>query len=441
MGEIKEIVRIFTPQMVIDAYHKVRDSIRNSSTFMAWRYKYDRVRYYFILRRLRRKVKSRPLNVLFLTISHQGWKYDSLYRLMDEDKNFSPQILVCPTVNRGYNEMVKLLDETYCYFSTKNYDVALAYNKGSNEYTDIRKFHPDIIFHTSPYKGQIDSRYYINRIKHALTCYLSYGIEINPFDWCYALELHQRVWKHFIGIQNDIKIIKKYCPWAVSNRVVTGYPTYEVITKGSADANAWKNKDNNYKRIIYAPHHTIEGNTGLLHFSTFLEYGEFILELAKKYKDKVQFVFKPHPLLRFNLENHPAWGKERTDAYYRQWEESENTNFVNGIYVDLFNSSDAMIHDCASFMYEYMCTQKPVMFLANAVDKGQYNDLGMVLYESHYKAKTKEDIIRFIEDVVLNGQDVMKPQRMKIFQEYVLPPNGCTAAENILNEIKKELRI
>ena len=81
MKPIKEIVRIFTPRVVIDAYHKVRDSIRNSRTFMVWLYKLDRLRYYFILRRLRLKVKKRPLNVLFLATYNQGWKYGSLYRL------------------------------------------------------------------------------------------------------------------------------------------------------------------------------------------------------------------------------------------------------------------------------------------------------------------------------------------------------------------------
>ena len=436
---IKEILRRYISQSIIDRYHRNRDSIRNFPAVV--RYIYDRFRYSIILCQLRRKVQKGPLNIIFLATYGQGWKYASLYRLMQKDPHFSPIVLVCPTVNRGHEKMLEVLDDTYEYFKVNGYNVVCAYDKKSENYLNISQFKPHIVVYTNPYKGLIDDRYYIDKIKKSLTFYVCYGVDINPFNWCYALELHQRVWRHFVGTQDDIGYAQKWSPWAISNRVVTGCPVYEMITQGSSSPKNWKNTDRKFKRIIYAPHHTIEGNTGLLHFSTFLEYGEFILELAKKYKDKVQFVFKPHPLLRFNLENHPAWGKERTDAYYRQWEEGENTNFVNGIYVDLFNSSDAMIHDCASFMYEYMCTQKPVLFLANSIDMGQYNKLGVALYENHYKANSKEELVKFIEDVVLGDKDPMKEKRIAIYDKYIFPPNGLTAAENMLNHLKQELKI
>ena len=48
----------------------------------------------------------------------------------------------------------------------------------------------------------------------------------------------------------------------------------------------WKLRDMNLKRIIWAPHHTIEGNTDDIAFSTFLEYYDLMLEIAEKYSDR-----------------------------------------------------------------------------------------------------------------------------------------------------------
>jgi DivIVA domain-containing protein len=63
-------------------------------------------------------------------------------------------------------------------------------------------------------------------------------------------------------------------------------------------------------------------------------------EFAEKYADRIQWAFKPHPLLRDTLYQHPDWGKERTDAYYGRWESMPNTQLETGAYVELFKQSD-----------------------------------------------------------------------------------------------------
>lgn len=438
MGRIKEIVRKITPEKSIRVYHRMRDSIQNSVTFMTMRYKFDRLKYWLIENRIRIFKKGKRINVVFLVIGKQAWKYEELYRLMaSKPERYNLIILVCPIVNKGRENMLERLSDAYDYFSGKYNNVYLSYDNEKDKYLELTTFHPDVVLHTNPYKGLIDDRYYINNVRNALTCYLTYGADICSGDWCYALELHQRVWRQFISTNGDVEYVKKYCPWAVSNRVVTGYPMYEILTGGTNVPKDWKNPDPKYKRIIWAPHHTIEGNRGLLSLSTFLLYADFILELTEKYKDKCQFVFKPHPLLRYNLEHHSEWGKERTDAYYAKWENGENTNYVNGDYIDLFNSSDAMMHDCGSFLQEYLYTQNPVLYLSNAFHKDEFNYMGIDMYSAYYKALSKEDIIDFIENVVLKGHDPMKKDRTRVFNKYLLPPNGRTASENILYEIEK----
>ena len=54
----------------------------------------------------------------------------------------------------------------------------------------------------------------------------------------------------------------------------------------------------------------------------------------------------------------------------------------------------------------------------------------------HYVGKDERDIIDFIENVVLNGNDPMKPDRQQFKKDYLLPPNGKTVAENTMDVFK-----
>lgn len=70
-------------------------------------------------------------------------------------------------------------------------------------------------------------------------------------------------------------------------------------------------------KIIYAPHHSF---TDGMHFATFLENGKFILELAKKYKNKTTWLFKPHPKLEYALIKENLMTEDEVRQYYKEWE-------------------------------------------------------------------------------------------------------------------------
>ena len=155
-----------------------------------------------------------------------------------------------------------------------------------------------------------------------------------------------------------------------------------------------------------------------------------------KYEDKVQWAFKPHPLLYTKLIK--IWGKEKTDRYYDEWKNAENSQYENGQYDALFKYSDAMIHDCSSFTIEYHYTKNPVMYLLRQQGReSTYNEFGQRAFDLHYKGHTKEEIEQFIENVI-NGIDPLKEEREKFYNECLIPPYGKTACENIINAILGE---
>ena len=210
-------------------------------------------------------------------------------------------------------------------------------------------------------------------------------------------------------------------------------------SKGKVRLNnaSWKIDDTALKRIIWAPHHTINAED-FLGYSNFLEYADFMLEVADWYKKQIQFSFKPHPSLKQKLYAREDWGVEKTDGYFKKWETLENTQVDTGPYIDLFNSSDALIHDSSSFTAEYLHTGKPVMFLKKDSVDEKLNIFGKKVLEQHYIAHNKQQIIEFIDEVILKGKDVMADQREKFYRE-ILNPTSDNASTNIYKYIVKEV--
>ena len=161
-----------------------------------------------------------------------------------------------------------------------------------------------------------------------------------------------------------------------------------------------------------------------------------MLELRDKYRDQVYFVFKPHPFLRIKLAR--LWGEEQAEAYFRKWEKPGCSHVEQGKYLSLFKHSDALIHDCGSFTVEYMYMDRPAMYLVR--DDAHADNMipyAKEAFDLHYKGKDIQDIERFIQDVI-NGNDPLKARREAFKRQYLLPPHGRTACENIMRSILGE---
>ena len=120
-----------------------------------------------------------------------------------------------------------------------------------------------------------------------------------------------------------------------------------------------------------------------------------------------------------------------------------NTFVADGEYIDLFMTSDAMIHDCSSFSIEYHYSQKPVMFITQDLNayKGMLNKFGKMAIDLHYVGKTEQDIKSFIKNQVLLNNDPLKTEREIFYHKYLLPPHNLTVADYTYQNIIKSLGI
>lgn len=390
-------------------------------------------RYRYNLHILNMKMISgnEKIRCVYFALFPSIWKCDEMYQMMKNDDRFEPLVLVCPIIIFGRENMLQNMEDCYNQMKEKGYNVKKAYDSEKDKYIDVCKdLNPDIIVYTNPYEGLIDNRYYIKNFENILTIYIPYffglNIEYNMFNNLY---LHNIVWRLYCETPVHKGFYQNYQYMKGKNVYCTGYPGIDVFLKNNPIHNQ---KTNEIKTIIWAPHHTIKP-VGKVNFSCFIKYSEFMIEMAKKFEDKALFVFKPHPLLRIRLNL--LWGKDKTDAYYLQWETMPNTSINEGEYVDLFLKSDAMIHDSGSFLTEYLYTHKPVMRTMNDVDpKTMYNDFALDVLDVYYKAYNELDIEQFIQNVI-DGVDPMKEAREKFYKERLLPPNGKLPSENIINDI------
>lgn len=401
-----------------------------------WLWKMQQIAYRNALRKVR--AKREPLNVVFINTQQSAWKYDSLFNLMLKDERFNPIVLVCPIEGREESLKIPTMNETFAFFRSKGYPTICAYKEANDELVDIETLSPDIIFYQTQYSHQLDERYNQYSLRRYLKCYVNYSYANYPGLWSIASAEHGLMWRYFSECESNRQQCISYNKREFSkNMRVVGYPIFDEYQKATGDSTDWKDPNPKFKRIIWAPHHTIEGQTGLLQFSTFMLYHDKMLKFAEKYKNKVQFVFKPHPFLKNNLYAHPDWGKERTDAYYARWENGENTAFVNGNYMNLFKSSDGIMHECGSFMVEYLYTQKPGLYLGNYDREAQCNEVGKRAYRCYYVGKSVEDIEAFILRIIEGKDDTLADKRKAFYDEVLLPPNGKSVAENMLDEIVK----
>ena len=376
----------------------------------------------------------------FLTIPGM-WKSDYLFRAMQQHPHFHPYVVIYPySYYKGFDqkEVDATLVRTEKFIADKGFEYVIPYDRKRGKWQDVRKtLQPDVVVFATPYKD-FPPQYFIYAFRHTLTCYVPYGFgSLNMLQVNYDLIFHNLVGMHFVETEIHRQTAVDNSRNRGVNVYISGYPGTEVfLRKDYQPKNLWKPQEKTKKRVIWAPHHTIMGN---LTISTFLLYEQEMFSIAEKFQDEVQFMFKPHPLLKFKLQQ--LWGTEKTESYYSRWNTLPNAQLEESNYVDLFLTSDAMIHDCGSFTTEYLFTGKPVMYLVRegAAVEQQFGPFGLYSFRQHYHGQCVEDIERFLREVVIEGKDSMRESRQAFFEEYLAPKDGLMPSEKIIRLIEEKI--
>ena len=389
-------------------------------------------------------VKQRgKARVVFLAMSVPIWKYQHLYELMARDARFDVTIVLSPSIDYDREQRSRDVIGLRQYFDNKNIKyVDFDLSDNATPFDIKNQIDPDVIFYPQPYEHLLVPQHDCLNFYDRLLCYYPYAFMTGRGKLTYDFHFHNLAWRLYYP-NEDIRHEAEVTAWNKGRNVrIVGHPNGDDFAQWSG-ADPWKSMADgrSRKRIIWAPHFSFDDKFGQLPRGNFLWVAHFMLDLAQRYKEFVQIAFKPHPRLLTELYAHPDWGRHRTDEFYQQWADMENTQLELGNYINLFMTSDAMIHDSGSFVIEYLYTHKPVMFISRDINHfltGQ-TDLSREAFATLYIGKDESEILDFVDNVVLGGDDPMLSCRMAFYDKHLRPPEGKTVAQNTLDDLAQSL--
>ena len=383
------------------------------------------------------------INVVFIFFKSY-WVYDMLYKLFDNDDLFNVTLIITPYMANLTDEEIIEYNNMYNYFKDNGFKIIKGYDEVSNKTIDLElECAPDIVFYGSDWIYAFPKLLQpFNISQSSLICYVPYSFMVSDLldSHCMNSEIIRKSWKFFCPTEfHKQRIIDKNINNLDSGKlIVSYYPKLDGIFLNNTNNDFWKKtvdlEGNTKKRIIWAPHWTIAPN--LLNYSTFKYNYEFFYGYAKS-NPNIEWIFRPHPLLKGAIINSGLMSVDEVNHYYQKWNDLPNARYYFGTdYASMYKYSDAMITDSGSFIGEYLICNKPGLKLDRNTQR--YNDFANLALNYWYRCDGNDfDFIEnFIYDVVVCDNDSLKKPRTEFVNNNLIPRGKLTASEIIFNHIK-----
>lgn len=396
------------------------------------------------------KEKKDAIRVAFVVYSSAEWQCESIYRLFEVDNVTEPTIAICG-YNHGNEETIRNTYVKTCEYFRRlgTYNIEyLGYASRRACVNQLDKY--DIIFYTNPFRNTLtpfDVNIGSRRIRQLLV-YIPYGVMLGDKrdkyyePGYYDTPAYKFAWKYFAEDFYSLEIADKDARLGSYNICVSGFPKLDELLEKTykKHTNIWKCRVQCEARIIWAPHfNLIKGMNG-----TFYENFEWFYNYALEHGE-ISWVVRPHPRMAIGAMEKGIFKsvKEYRD-YLDRWSKLPNVTVIEmGDYYDIFDSSDAIIHDSLSFLYEYLYTGKPMLRLVPKEDRS-LNQRAKDIAEYIYTERGNDfDAIEAFIDNVKKRIDPKRTSRLKYINaklDYRKFNGGKSASKYVYDAIKDELR-
>ena len=180
------------------------------------------------LLQIKKKYGKEKIIVGFLVNEQAKWQYQSLYEALDKSPLFTPIILISKMViSREETGLYKSIEECYEFFKSQKYNVKYVYDTKTKKYTQAKDLEVDILFYQQPWYLD-ESQYPLTVSKHALTCYVPYGLHLVEYDGSYTQIFHKLLWQMFVEDQSQIDRFARLMNRPIHNCSVVGYPKLDA---------------------------------------------------------------------------------------------------------------------------------------------------------------------------------------------------------------------
>ena len=383
--------------------------------------------------KLRNKDK---IKVAFVTDHAATWCGDKLYNYFARDARFEPTIFLC--LQRYESDMKTVIDDF-------RHGVEQFRSRGLNVVgisdPDAQIPTQDVIFYLRPYAAYYPDALQVQNIKTtSLVIYIPYAFQITELN-VYNLDIRHVAWRIFFETEFILRRNDKLCTTGMPRGFYSGYPKLDALLEdGKKLKFNWKTARHKSKKIIWAPHWSINEGT---YYATFQWNYKFMYEFAKAHPE-ISWVVKPHPHLLHSAVDEGIFPSVAAfEEYLRAWNKLPNAQVYTGAYYqDLFATSDGMILDSASFISEYQYTHKPLIFLTREGE--EFNAFGNALLSHMYLVDGRDlkGIAALMKKIFIDGKDPKRTERKDFFDKYLnyYKHNGMSASEFIYRNVRDELK-
>ena len=390
-----------------------------------------------IIKQIQKKIQDgQKIRTAFLVLTESAFPAREVMQCLLQEPLFEVSIIVIPEILHDKQHAILNLSKRYMKLREYYGEIVLnSYNEATGTFSPI-KGNFDIVCSANPYDILTLPEYQLSFLcqSDCLTFYINYGYPAIHFSKeVFALPELNFLWRYFV----ESKSIQRECSECMknggANTVVSGYAKMDALAQAVPHYGE-------RKLIIIAPHHSVDASCQNIYLSNFLRFADLFQKLPKIFPN-IDFIFRPHPLLFITLSKNEYWGEKKVKTWLQKLQENSNVIYQDGgDYFATFASADGIIHDCSSFLAEWLFTEKFGCYMLHdkaTIDK-QFLKNGKEMLNYYRKAFTEEDIIRYVQDIYEEKADTAREQRIAFVRSH-LKVNYPAASKFIVSYIKEQL--
>lgn len=376
----------------------------------------------------------------FVLYDSSMWCGDDLYNLFVDNKRFEVTVFLCRRVVAG-DEKYNIIQEGFLRGVEQLKSHGLNVVIVNSSYSKVEP--QDVLIFLNPYLLRFPNPLKPTNITvKTLLAHIPYSFDIAVRSLGYYNRIIFRTaWRIFFSSVIGLDVYAKNNYVGLPRGVFSGYPRTDVFFDKNSDFRFdWKMAQPNAKKVIWAPHWSINGG---VNYATFQWNFKFMYEFAKAHSE-ISWILKPHPNLFLSVLSEKIFpSPEAFKEYLQKWDDLPNAMvYTGGYYQAIFATSDGMIHDSGSFIAEYQFANKPMIFLTREGET--FNDLGSEILKASYlvDGKDLDAIAQTMQKVFVEGNDYKAAERKKVFDNYLNYPkfNSLLASKFIYKSIADELK-
>jgi hypothetical protein len=367
------------------------------------------------------------IRIAFIFQGASFWpSWESFWLAVKADDRFEAKMYVC--------------DDTYSeksqFLTARTFLTDLGISFAPIHDVNLTELNPHIVVIQTPYDGgHRPKSLHGNKLtaRGFRVIYVPYGIEISDIQrarndhfagavTCYA-------WRIYTFSKRIIPEYKMRSQTGGDMVRAFGHPKFDFfVGPDRPDMPADILAAANGRKIVLWKVHFPKKIGGRLITPSMKEYFEFA-KVITEYPD-LFFVFMPHP--KFYETANRFFD---ADAFMDMLDTAENAvQFFGDDYRGILLNADFYMMDRSALMIEAGVTEKPVLFLQNNRYTERMTPPVQQIVDTYYSAVNCAGMRRYIDDVVIKGEDMMEPERIAAVRD-VMPPLTGKSGIMIKNDI------